>query len=135
MNNTCGKRFGQQLGELPFGYDHKFIYSHVGYNLKMTDMQAALGFSQMEKIDFFVQKRRSNFAYLEKRMRDLGLDEFFSFARETEHAQTSWFGFIMTVKDPGKLNRTELTKFLEKRRSLRGYFSLAISPNNPLFLT
>ena len=116
MNNTCGKRFGQQLGELPFGYDHKFIYSHVGYNLKMTDMQAALGFSQMEKIDFFVQKRRSNFAYLEKRMRDLGLDEFFSFAQETEHAQTSWFGFIMTVKDPGKLNRTELTKFLEKKK-------------------
>ena len=82
----------------------------------MTDMQAALGFSQMEKIDFFVQKRRSNFAHLEKRMRDLGLDEFFSFAQETEHAQTSWFGFIMTVKDPGKLNRTELTKFLEKKK-------------------
>lgn len=116
MNNTCGKRFGWQLGSLPDGYDHKFIYSHVGYNLKMTDMQAALGCSQMDKLDFFVSKRQKNFEYLKKGLISSGMGEFFSFAEETEHSKASWFGFIMTVRDGIKINRTELTKFLESKK-------------------
>ena len=116
MNNTCGKRFGWQLGSLPFGYDHKFIYSHIGYNLKMTDMQAALGYSQIRKIDFFVKQRRKNFEYLKNVLISKKLDEYFLFAKETEHAVSSWFGFILTLKDDSKISRTELTKFLEKNK-------------------
>ena len=116
MNNTCGKRFAQKLGSLPEGYDHKFIYSHVGYNLKMTDMQAALGCSQMNKLNVFVSKRRNNFEYLKNKLTELGQDKFFTFAKETENSVASWFGFILTVKDGANINRTELTRFLEKNK-------------------
>jgi CDP-6-deoxy-D-xylo-4-hexulose-3-dehydrase len=116
MNNTCGKRFGWALGDLPFGYDHKFIYSHVGYNMKMTDMQAALGYSQLKKIDFFVNKRRDNFNYLYNKIIQLGLDEYFTMASELPGAKASWFGFILTLKSNLNIKRVELTKFLEENK-------------------
>jgi len=116
MNNSCGKRFGWKLGSLPEGYDHKFIYSHIGYNLKMTDMQASLGLSQINKINSFVKKRNQNFDYLKKKLKNEGLDEFFSFAEPTENSKPSWFGFILTIKDGKNLKRTEITKFLEKEK-------------------
>ncbi|CAM8373248.1 lipopolysaccharide biosynthesis protein RfbH [Candidatus Methylopumilus planktonicus] len=116
MNNTCGKRFGWELGSLPFGYDHKFIYSHVGYNMKMTDMQAALGFSQMKKIERFVIQRRNNFNYLKNVLISKKLDNFFTFAEECDGAKASWFGFIMTLKSEANIDRTNLTKFLEANK-------------------
>lgn len=115
-DNTCGKRFDWQLGDLPAGYDHKYIYSHVGYNLKVTDMQAALGLSQLSKLDGFVARRKSNHAYLTLRFRELGLDEFLTLPEATERSEPSWFGYLVTLRDTARLTRTDLVRKLEEKR-------------------
>ena len=118
MNNTCGKRYSWKLGDLPEGYDHKFIYSHVGYNLKMTDMQGALGVSQLDKIDFFIQKRKENFQYLKSKFLEEGLDKYFILPQSYTEADPSWFGFLLTIKDNNVLNRNELVKYLDTNKIL-----------------
>ena len=112
--NTCGKRFRWQLGELPFGYDHKYTYSHVGYNLKVTDMQAAVGVAQLKKLPAFIEKRKRNW----RRLRDgLGsLEEFFILPEATPHSDPSWFGFLLTVRPEAPFTRNDLVRFLERRK-------------------
>src|SRR5205085_3658342 len=110
-DNTCGKRFTQQHGTLPRGYDHKYVYSHIGYNLKVTDMQAAIGCAQLDKLDGFVSRRRANFDQL------LGALQPFAdrliLPRAAPHAEPSWFGFAITVRDDAGFTRAELVRFLE----------------------
>lgn len=112
-DNTCLKRFEWQLGDLPDGYDHKYIYGHIGYNLKATDMQAALGSSQLVKIDHFVARRRANFDRLYARLSNV---DGLILPRATPESEPSWFGFPITL-DPGlEVNREELLRFLEQRK-------------------
>lgn len=113
-DNTCGKRFGWQLGRLPFGYDHKFIYSHLGYNLKLTDIQAAIGVAQIKKIDYFLKKRRENYLYLRKHLQKY--QKYFYFQEAEKKSSPSWFGFMITLKDSGKFSRNELVRFLNQRK-------------------
>lgn len=115
-SNTCGKRFGQQFGTLPFGYDHKYVYSHIGYNLKITDMQAAVGCAQLRKLDGFIAKRKANFQRLMKIMQPY--EDRLILPTPTENADPSWFGFVITVRDAGRggFTRNELTRFLELNR-------------------
>ncbi len=110
VSNTCGKRFGWQLGELPFGYDHKYIYSNIGYNLKATDMQAAIGVAQFDKIDSFVNARRKNFWALHKGLQDL--QEYLILPVVDEKAEPSPFGFAITTREG--VERSELVQYLEK---------------------
>jgi CDP-4-dehydro-6-deoxyglucose reductase, E1 len=112
--NTCGKRFDWQLGQLPCGYDHKYTYSHVGYNLKATDMQAAVGVAQLKKLPQFIAARRANWEHLSRGLRDL--DEFFVLPEPTPRSNPSWFGFALTVKAKAPFGRRELVKFLDDRR-------------------
>ena len=112
--NTCGKRFDQQLGELPCGYDHKYTYSHIGYNLKMTDMQAAIGVSQLKKLPGFIEKRRANFARLKEGLRDL--QEFFILPEATPNSDPSWFGFPIAVRPGAPFNRNQVIAHLEERK-------------------
>lgn len=112
-DNTCQKRFDWQLGNLPRGYDHKYIYSHIGYNLKATDMQAALGESQLERIDEFVESRKRNFTQLYEGLSDI---HDFIMPVATENSEPSWFGFPITIKDSSSLDRTELLRFLDSRK-------------------
>jgi CDP-6-deoxy-D-xylo-4-hexulose-3-dehydrase len=116
FDNTCNKRFGWRLGELPKGYDHKYTYSHVGYNLKVSDMQAALGVSQLKKLDHFIARRRENFRALEARLLARGLDEFFHLPEATPGTDPSWFGYLLTVRDGSGLDRNFLTRTLEDRK-------------------
>jgi len=111
-DNTCLKRFEWQLGDLPHGYDHKYVYSHVGYNLKATDMQAALGGSQLAKIDRFVDRRRENFAQLSKRLE--GVDGLL-LPQPTPHSEPAWFGFPITLAEEVGREREELLRFLASR--------------------
>lgn len=111
-DNTCKKRFEWQLGDLPLGYDHKYIYSHIGYNLKATDMQAALGLSQLDKIDLFTERRRQNFAHLLSRLSDV---EGLILPRATPKSEPSWFGFPITLHPELAVDREELLRFLEGR--------------------
>lgn len=113
-DNTCGKRFEWQLGELPEGYDHKYTYSHIGFNLKVTDMQAAVGLSQLSKADLFVHKRRENHALLKAKLRDL--EDHFILPEATPNADPSWFGFMLTVKESSPINRNELVQYLEQNK-------------------
>ncbi len=116
-DNTCGKRFGWQMGELPFGYDHKYIYSQIGFNLKLTDMQAAIGLAQLRKLPEFVRARRKNFSLLLKGLRDLPRsDEFFLYTEPEEGANPSWFGFMIVVRDGVPFTRLELMRFLDGRK-------------------
>jgi CDP-6-deoxy-D-xylo-4-hexulose-3-dehydrase len=110
-SNTCGKRFAWESGSLPAGYDHKYIYSHIGYNLKATDMQAALGLSQMTRMDQFIQLRRQNFQYLEESLRPLS--EVLMLPAATEGADPSWFGFPLGVREGAPFNRNQLVRALE----------------------
>ncbi len=110
QDNTCGKRFGWTLGDLPPGYDHKYTYSHIGYNLKSTDMQAALGVSQLTKIDEFVARRKENFAYLTERLTGV---EGLILPVATEHSDPAWFGFPITLADDLDVDREELMRHLE----------------------
>jgi len=112
-DNTCKKRFEWQLGSLPLGYDHKYIYSHIGYNLKATDLQAALGFSQLDHLPTFVEKRKSNFRYLEA---GLGALPEIEVASATPGSDPSWFGFPITLRSDSGLDRTELLRFLDERK-------------------
>jgi CDP-6-deoxy-D-xylo-4-hexulose-3-dehydrase len=112
-DNTCNKRFEWKLGDLPQGYDHKYIYSHIGYNLKATDIQAALGVSQMSKLEDFIQKRRNNFDYLYKNLEEL---KDFVLPRATEFSEPSWFGFPLTIKENSRIDRTELLRYLDQKK-------------------
>lgn len=114
MENTCGKRFDWQLGELPHGYDHKYTYSHVGYNLKATDMQAAVGVAQLAKLDGFIDARRANWRYLMDGLADL--EEHFVLPEATPRSNPSWFGFALTVRPRAPFGRRELVTFLEERK-------------------
>ena len=116
LDNTCNKRFGWRLGDLPKGYDHKYTYSHIGYNLKVSDMQAAVGVSQLQKLDHFVQRRRENFAGLEARLRERGLDEYYHLPHATAGTEPSWFGYLLTVRDGTGIDRNRVTRTLEDRR-------------------
>lgn len=113
-DNTCGKRFGQQLGLLPEGYDHKYTYSHLGYNLKITDMQAACGLAQLERIEEFVEKRKTNFAYLKAGL--MSCTEFLELPEATPNSEPSWFGFPITLKETAGVSRVELVKFLDEAK-------------------
>jgi len=115
-DNTCGKRFGHCMGTLPDGYDHKYIYSHLGYNLKATDMQAALGLSQLQKLDAFVARRRQNHSGLTERLLAMGLDEFLHLPVSTPGSEPSWFGYLLTVRDSMAIDRTALTQHLEAQK-------------------
>jgi CDP-6-deoxy-D-xylo-4-hexulose-3-dehydrase len=110
-DNTCGKRFEWQLGSLPCGYDHKYTYSHVGYNLKATDMQAALGLSQIAKLPNFIERRKENFAYLKKLLQPM--EEFLLLPVAGEESDPSWFGFPIAVKATAPFSRDQLTRHLE----------------------
>ncbi len=112
--NTCGKRFGWKLGELPYGYDHKYIYSHVGYNLKLTDMQAAVGLAQLEKLPGFIAARRRNFGALWEALSHL--QEHLILPQATPNSDPSWFGFPIAVKLGAPFGRTELVEFVESRK-------------------
>lgn len=113
-DNTCGTRFSMKLGSLPAGYDHKYTYSHLGYNLKITDMQAACGLAQLKRLPEFIAKRNSNFEYLNNRLESLS--EYIDVAKPTENSEPSWFGFPITVKDSAGVNRTDLTKYLDQHK-------------------
>lgn len=112
-DNTCGKRFDQCLGELPCGYDHKYTYSHIGFNLKVTDMQAAIGLSQLQKADAFVARRRENFGMLYQKLKPF--EEHFILPEATPESDPSWFGFMLTLRD-SSLDRNALVRFLEDHK-------------------
>ena len=113
QDDTCAKRFGWQLGDLPDGYDHKYTYSHIGYNLKATDMQAALGLTQMKKLDGFIAARNKNFNYLFSRLNGV---EGLIMPKATEHSEPSWFGFPITLDPKHPVNREELLRFLDSKK-------------------
>lgn len=113
-DNTCNKRFLWQHGDLPFGYDHKYTYSHIGFNLKVTDMQAAIGLSQLRKADSFVEKRRFNHRLLYAKLKTF--EEHFVLHEATPHANPSWFGFMITIRDNKSINRHELVQYLETNK-------------------
>jgi CDP-6-deoxy-D-xylo-4-hexulose-3-dehydrase len=113
-DNTCGKRFCQKLGNLPEGYDHKYTYSHLGYNLKITDMQAACGLAQLEKAPAFIQARKDNFAFLKTRLKDC--EEFVHLPEPSEHSAPSWFGFPITLKDNCPVTRLDLLTYLDQHK-------------------
>ncbi len=119
--NTCGKRFDWQLGELPHGYDHKYIYSHLGYNLKATDMQAAVGVAQLKKLPAFIEARKRNFAYLKSGLKDA--QEHFVLPEATPNTDPSWFGFPLLVRETAPFSRNALIDFLyEKKIGTRQLF-------------
>ena len=113
-DNTCGKRFCWKLGNLPEGYDHKYTYSHLGYNLKITDMQAACGLAQMDKLDGFVQARKDNFAYLRSRL--ASCEEFLILPEATPNSDPSWFGFLMTIRPESDVRRVDLINYLDQNK-------------------
>jgi CDP-6-deoxy-D-xylo-4-hexulose-3-dehydrase len=113
-DNTCGKRFCWKLGDLPEGYDHKYTYSHLGYNLKITDMQAACGLAQMDKAAHFIQARKNNFAFLKARLRDC--EEFVDLPNATKHSDPSWFGFPITLKENSPVTRLDLLTYLDQNK-------------------
>ena len=111
-NNTCGKRFTQKIGNLPVGYDHKYVYSEIGYNLKMTDMQAAIGAAQMDKLPEFCEKRKANF---KKHFAIFSqFSEYFILPQATENSDPAWFSFILTVKENAPFTRDQITKYLNE---------------------
>jgi len=111
-DNTCGRRFSQQLGTLPLGYDHKYVYSHFGYNLKATDLQAAIGCAQLKKLDDFTVARQRNWQMLYSGLK--GLKEYFILPQATLDSEPSWFGFLLTVRDDANFSRREIVEHLEK---------------------
>ena len=111
-DNTCGKRFSWQLGDLPDGYDHKYTYSHLGYNLKITDMQAACGLAQLERVDDFVQSRKDNFSYLTEKLQSL--TDYLILPEATENSVVSWFGYPITIKQNAGTSRVMLLKYLDQ---------------------
>jgi CDP-6-deoxy-D-xylo-4-hexulose-3-dehydrase len=113
-DNSCGKRFCQRLGSLPVGYDHKYTYSHLGYNLKITDMQAACGLAQLGKVEAFVAARKRNFTFLHERLK--ACEEFLILPQATPESDPSWFGFPITLRESAPVSRHELVTYLEQER-------------------
>ena len=113
-DNTCGKRFSWQLGELPFGYDHKYTYSHIGYNLKITDMQAAIGVEQLKKLPQFIMVRKHNFNFLYNRLKKY--KKYFILPKPEENSEPSWFGFPILVKESAPFTRAEIVRYLEENK-------------------
>ena len=121
-NNTCGKRYGQQFGSLPQGYDHKYVYSHIGYNLKVTDLQAAIGCAQLGKLESFTARRKANFERLHEILKPY--EDRLILPKATPGSDPSWFGFAITVRERAGFGRNELTRFLEANRiETRNLFS------------
>ena len=112
-DNFCGHRFDGQYGELPAGYDHKYVYSHLGYNLKVTDMQAAVGVEQLKKFPTFIEKRKANWKYLRENLADLS--DKLILPEATENSEPSWFGFLISVKPESGLCRNDVTKYIESK--------------------
>ncbi|MFA6486009.1 MAG: lipopolysaccharide biosynthesis protein RfbH [Candidatus Magasanikbacteria bacterium] len=119
QDNTCGMRFGWQLGKLPFGYDHKYVYSEIGYNLKLTDMQAAIGLAQLDKLDNFVAKRRNNFDTLYNGLTKF--EKYFILPKHQDKAKPSWFGFLLTVKPDAPFTREEIITHLQNEQVATRY--------------
>lgn len=113
-DNSCGKRFGWQLGDLPYGYDHKYIYSHIGYNLKVTDMQAAIGLEQLKKLPWFIEKRKENFDILYHGLKKF--ENLLILPCKTEHSDPSWFGFPLLIRNDAPFSRDTLVKHLEDHK-------------------
>jgi CDP-6-deoxy-D-xylo-4-hexulose-3-dehydrase len=113
-DNTCGNRFGQQFGSLPVGYDHKYVYAHIGYNLKITDMQAACGLAQLERAQEFIDARKRNYDLLKARLSNLA--DFIDIAQPTPNSEPSWFGFPITLKESAGVNRVDFVKFLDQNK-------------------
>ncbi len=121
-NNTCGKRFSQQFGTLPFGYDHKYVYSHIGYNLKVTDMQAAIGMAQFAKLEGFIERRKANFRSIHAMLEPY--EDRLLLPQAAPNSDPSWFGFVITVREDAGFTRNDLTRFLEANRiETRNLFS------------
>lgn len=114
VDNTCGIRYCQQLGDLPDGYDHKYTYSHIGFNLKVSDMQAAVGLSQLTKADHFVARRRENHSILSEMFKEF--EDHFILPKATENSDPSWFGFMLTIKEGSPINRNKLVEYLEQNK-------------------
>lgn len=112
-DDSCGKRFCWKLGGLPEGYDHKYIYSHIGYNLKISDMQAAVGLAQLERLQYFIEVRKNNFHYLKSAL--ASLEKYFILPEATELSDPSWFGFPITIREDAPFTRVELLKFLDEK--------------------
>ena len=113
-DNTCGKRFDWKKGDLPYGFDHKYIYSHIGFNLKVTDMQAAIGLGQLDSINSFINKRIENHNYLSILFKDL--EEYFILPKATQNSEPSWFGFLLTIRPNVNIKRHDLLRFLEDKK-------------------
>lgn len=111
-DNTCNKRFDWQLGDLPYGYDHKYTYSHMGYNLKITDMQAACGLAQLDRLESFIKKRKENFDFLHKNLKEL--EEFLILPEPEKNSEPSWFGFPLSLKNNNQYNRNDLINYLNE---------------------
>ena len=113
-DNTCNKRFGWKLGDLPFGYDHKYTYSHLGYNMKITDMQAACGLAQLDRLESFINKRKENFNFLYKNLKEL--EEFMILPEPEKNSEPSWFGFPLTLRKNTRFNRVDLINYLNANK-------------------
>ena len=113
-DNTCGERYCQKLGDLPDGYDHKYTYSHIGFNLKVTDMQAAVGLSQLTKVDHFVARRKENHAIISEMFKEF--EEHFILPVATENSEPSWFGFMLTVREGSPIDRNKFVEYLEQNK-------------------
>ena len=121
-SNTCGKRFGQQFGALPFGYDHKYVYSHIRYNLKVTDMQAAIGCAQLQKLPQFIARRKDNFNKLNELNKPY--EPYLLLPKATENSDPSWFGYVITVREGAGFSRNDITAYMEANRiETRNLFS------------
>ena len=114
LDNSCGKRFDWELGTLPKGYDHKYIYSHIGYNLKITDMQAAIGLAQLDKLPLFIKARKQNHEFYLKSLDRYS--EYFLFSQKSIHADPSWFGFMITLREGAPFTRNQLVNYLEESK-------------------
>lgn len=113
-DDTCGKRFSQKFGSLPDGYDHKYVYAHLGYNLKITDMQAACGLAQLDRLEHFIETRNSNYKYLKERLSGLG--DFIDVGEATPNSEPSWFGFPITLKESSTFSRVDLLRYLDSKK-------------------
>jgi CDP-6-deoxy-D-xylo-4-hexulose-3-dehydrase len=113
-DNTCGKRFSRKFGRMPFGYDHKYVYSHIGYNLKVTDMQAAVGIAQLQKLPQFIEARKKNFSYLYAFLKKY--ENYFILPQTTRNSQVSWFGFPLTVRQDAPFARADIVNYLENKK-------------------
>lgn len=131
-DNTCGMRFGWQLGNLPYGYDHKYIYSEIGYNLKVTDIQAALGVAQLKKLEGFIARRKENFKVLYDVLKKF--KNYFDLPKWLENSEPSWFGFLLTVKEDAPFNRNDIVQFLREKNIATRYLFAGNLVKQPYFI-